>query len=83
MPTSEEVLSDIRKRNAGDPVVSVWNDGTFVVHGRRDAEQAWRCEPDKVILTLDLTSWTAIQFIGAQEATKLAEKLFGRPNLRH
>ncbi len=34
----DEALADIQRRNAGRPTLTVWSDGTYVIHGSRDAE---------------------------------------------
>ncbi len=64
-------------RNAGPKTLSVWRDGTFVIHGLRDAEYAKLSEPDEVVLTLDLTTHEPVTFITAAERLRLAVKLFG------
>ena len=63
-------------RNEGPPTLTVWKDGSFVIHGARDAEYATLSEPDVVILNLDLGTHDAVTFLPAQARVGLSEKLF-------
>lgn len=72
-----EIEADIAKRNTGTPTLTVWDDGSWLVHGFRDAEIAYLCEPDKVIMSLSMDTWEPVTFITPQQRINLAEKLFG------
>lgn len=48
-------LADARQKNPADLRLTVFLDGTFVVHRTLDAEYAATCEPDYVA-SLDLTA---------------------------
>lgn len=72
------VEADVAARNAAALTLTVWADGTWVIHGYRDAEVATLCEPDKVLLNLDCATFNAVTFITPSERLRLAEKLFGR-----
>lgn len=75
----EERRADIKKRNAEAECVTVWNDGTWVHHGLRDAEEATLSEPDKVLLTIRLDNVSAVTFMKPQDRINLYQKMFA-PN---
>lgn len=57
--------------------LTVWKDGSFLVQSRRDAEYSALCEPSDVILTFDLSTHEAVNFITPAERLRLFTFLFG------
>ena len=76
MPIKSELLADLAKRNAGRPTLTVHRDGSFVIHGERDAEIDARCtwpDGEGVVLSLDLETLNPIAFPDLQARIDLYE----------
>lgn len=59
--------------------LTVWKDGAYVFHGYRDAEITTRCEPEAVVLNLDMETFDCVTFPDLQARTQLYEKLLRLP----
>jgi len=71
-------MSDTRAglREVGGPAtLTIWKDATWQVWPYRDAEIAYLCEPEKVLLTLDAATHEYVEFITPQQRVSMAEKL--------
>lgn len=68
-------LEDITARNAGAPTLSVWADGTFILHGARDAEICDCAENPAPVLHIDAQTWEPVTFLPMQARVDLFEKI--------
>ncbi len=71
-------LEDIARRNAGPATLTVFDDGSFVVHGRLDAEIDQRCDwggAARPLISIDLGTLEPFVAPDLQSSISLHEKI--------
>lgn len=85
MARPNPIIRELLERNAGNPTITVFSDGTYVIHGARDAEIDQRCNwgnAPKPIVSVDLTTLEPVVAPDLRRRTRLYEMMFGKRAVR-